>query len=82
MSHKQVIPMSATPKSQLKDDVIELAIANGFTVKDVERFEKLVSYRKQYSSRPEVVEKMKQYAKKRYEKMKRLQALLSEATAL
>ena len=79
---KSVVAVVSVPKVQLKDDVLAVALANGFTAADVDRMEKQDAYRREYSQRPEVVEKRKQYAAKRYEKMKVLRQLLSNATQL
>lgn len=80
MSHIKVTPVVAIAKSQLRDDVIERALAAGYTVADVERLEAQLRYRKQYSSRPDVIEKRKEYTRKRYLKMKALNTLLKQVT--
>lgn len=69
-------PVVAVNPSQLKDDVVSIALANGFTREDITRMEKQDEYRRQYNLRPEVVEKRKAYAAKRYLKMKALRELL------
>jgi hypothetical protein len=79
---KSVVAVVNVPKVQLKDDVLTIALANGFTQADVERMEKQDAYRRAYSQRPEVVEKRKQYAARRHEKMKVLRNLLSQQTQL
>jgi hypothetical protein len=71
-----VNPVTSINPNQLRDDVIETALANGFTREDVERLERQDAYRKAYNSRPEVVEKRKLYTHKRYLHMKALRALL------
>ena len=80
MSHKKVMPIIATPKEQLKDDVETMLVANGFSLNDLASYERQQQYRKEYSLRPHVVEKRKQYAKQRYLKMKALRELLKSAT--
>ena len=76
MKTKSINAVVSINPSQLRDDVIELAIANGYTREDVERLEKQNEYRRQYSLRPNVVAKRKLYSAARYEKMKVLRSLL------
>ena len=78
MKTKTISPVVAVQPSQLRDDVIELAIANGYTREDVERLERQNEYRKAYSARPNVVAKRKIYSARRYEKMKVLSNLLKQ----
>lgn len=84
MSHKNVSksvnPVVSIPTTQLKDDVEATLIANGFNLNDLARFERQQEYRREYSQRPHVVEKRKQYAAKRYQKMQALRALLKSVT--
>lgn len=68
--------VSSIPTNQLKDDVLSIALSNGFTEQDVLRMERQDAYRKEYNQRPDVVLKRKQYAAMRYLRMKQLRALL------
>ena len=79
MSKKVTVvrPVISVPATQRKDDIIAAAIAAGFTMHDVERFEKQQQYRKEYNQRPDRVQARKEYMKKRYERTKQLRALLS-----
>ena len=52
----------------------------GVSVEDVERMMKTLAYRKEYNSRPEVVEKRKQYARVRNANLSRLNSLLKNMT--
>lgn len=79
MKTQTINPVVAVQPSQLRDDVLELALANGFSLADVERLERQNEYRKAYSQRPNVVAKRKAYSAQRYEKMKVLRNLLKEA---
>ena len=76
MNNKTINAVVSIPATQLKDDVLQAALAEGFTVREVEAFERQLKYRKQYNSRPEVVARRKQYAAKRYQRMKELRMLL------
>ncbi len=76
MTTKTITPIVTINKSQLKDDVNEILTSNGFSITEYERFVKQQEYRKSYSQRSYVVEKRKDYMKKRYERMKELRALL------
>lgn len=67
------------PEANRKDDIAELLKANGFSLNDLQRFEKQQAYRKEYSQRVEVVAKRKEYSKRRYERMKQLRRLLDQA---
>lgn len=69
-------PITAVQPSQLKDDVVSIALANGFTREDITRMEKQDEYRRHYNARPDVVAKRKEYTHKRYLKMKALRDLL------
>lgn len=72
-----VVSTVAISKEQLKDDVMSIALANGFTEQDVLRMERQDAYRKEYNQRPDVVLKRKQYAAQRYLRMKQLRSLLA-----
>lgn len=71
-----VVSTVAISKEQLKDDVISIALANGFTEADVERMQRQDEYRRLYNQRPDVVLKRKQYSAMRYQRMKQLRELL------
>ena len=73
---KTLTPVVSVNASQLRDDVMETALANGFTQQDVERLERQIAYRKSYSKRPDVIAKRREYSAKRYAKMKVLSQLL------
>ena len=81
MTTRSVVAITSVSKSQLKDDVLELALANGYTQQDVERLERVTEYRKAYQARPAVIEKRKEYTRKRYLKMKALKELLNNVVA-
>lgn len=77
MTTKMVTPIVAVNKSQLRDDVVETALANGFTLNDINTLEKQLEYRRRYNLRPEVVAKRKVYTQQRYLKLKALRSLLT-----
>lgn len=76
MTTKTITPTTSINPSQLKDDVEAILTANGFTLKDVERFEKQVAYRREYSQREDVKEARRLYNAQRNAKMKILRHLL------
>jgi hypothetical protein len=78
MTTTKVTPVVAIPKVQLKDDVELMLIENGFTINDLARLERQQQYRREYSQRPNVVEKRKMYNKQRYVRMQMLKSLLRE----
>jgi hypothetical protein len=77
MSTATVRALVSIPTSQLRDDIRDAMIANGFTEQDLQRLEKQLAYRKTYNSRPEVKERRAEYTKQRNAKMKTLKQLLT-----
>ena len=71
-----VNPVASINPSQLRDDVVETALANGFTTKELDRYLRQEEYRRAYNQRPEVIAKRATYARARYLRMKQLRALL------
>ena len=74
---KTITPVVTIEKVNLKDDVESLLLSNGFNLNDLRRLEHQQQYRREYSQRQHVVEKRKEYNKKRYLKMQHLKQLLA-----
>lgn len=76
MTTTTITPTLSINKSQLRDDVVETALANGFTLNDINTLEKQLEYRRLYNQRPEVIEKRRVYTQQRYLRLKMLKSLL------
>lgn len=74
---RTVVAISSVSKSQLRDDLVEQATANGFTTKELASYLRQQEYRKMYAQRPDVIAKRKAYTQARYLRMKQLKELLS-----
>ena len=77
-SKRTVTPIINVPKSSLHDDVEATALKNGFTLNELHRYLAQQQYRKEYNSRPEVVEKRREYRRVRYLRMKELRMVLNQ----
>jgi hypothetical protein len=75
---KTITPTITLDPSQLKDDLETSLTSHGLTLKDVERYQRQVEYRRQYSLRPDVKEKRREYSRQRNLKMRILRDLLSK----
>lgn len=58
------------------DEQFSHLLSEGFTVKEIERCDAQIQYRKEYNQRPEVKQKRALYNQQRYERMKQLRRLL------
>ena len=80
-STKSVTTLVNVPKEQLKDDVVS-KLMNGMqcteqeALRYLDRYTKQQQYRSEYAQRPEVVEKRKEYARRRYQQMKLVAEML------
>ena len=72
VSSKTINPTISINPNQLHDDVVERALANGFSMNEIERYLSQQEYRKAYNLRPEVKAKRAE----RYLRMKELRSLL------
>lgn len=75
-TNKTVVAITQVDNAQLRDDVVERALANGFTINELASYERSVQYRKQYATRPDVIAKRKAYSARRYKKQQELRNLL------